>query len=268
MLIHTFLRSLLFGIILLASGGLSNAAVLTHVYRLDGSLADDLGGPNMTNNGGTLGAAGITFGMNQGPSLSSALNPTTYSVEMHFQLDSFSGWRKLLDFNNRVSDDGLYTYPILWHGPVFAPELSTYVGPYAPQPSVMVDVVLTRDSTGQTTAYFDGVLQWSFNDSASRAVFSGPNSIAYFLTDDTTGASNESSSGFIDYVRIWDGALTATEVANLTPPVPHDNQAAVPESASLLAWFTFALLGLVVRVKRGSENLFRRICAGCGQSIG
>jgi hypothetical protein len=45
------------------------SAALVADFQLNGTLADSLGGPDITNNGGTLGATGITFGVNQGSSL-------------------------------------------------------------------------------------------------------------------------------------------------------------------------------------------------------
>jgi hypothetical protein len=83
-------------------------AGLIHQYRLDGTLADDLGGPALVADGGTLGSTRYTFAANQGLSLSGGLsNPGLYSIEMVFQFATTSGFRKILDFKDRSSDLGL-----------------------------------------------------------------------------------------------------------------------------------------------------------------
>ena len=63
--------------------------------------------------GGTIGATRYTFGANQGLSLAySALASTRlYSIETVFEFDQFSLWRKIIDFNNRTTDDGFYFDP-------------------------------------------------------------------------------------------------------------------------------------------------------------
>src|SRR5262249_32305612 len=90
------------------AGSVVSTPAASHIYELNGSYADALGGPPLTPAGGTLGPSGYTFAEGQGPSLSSAVSPTTYSLEMLFRIDDTSSYRKLLDFKNRTSDDGLY----------------------------------------------------------------------------------------------------------------------------------------------------------------
>src|SRR5437868_2633399 len=84
-----------------------------HAYELNGSLADTYGGPALVNNGAALGATGLTFGVDQGPSLSSWLGGSAtngnYSIEMFFRLTNASGgYRKLIDFKGLTVDAGLY----------------------------------------------------------------------------------------------------------------------------------------------------------------
>src|SRR5262249_27264997 len=84
-------------------------AGLTHLYDLNGSFADAFGGPVMVVARGTLGATGYSFSFGQGPNVSNAVDAATYSIEMLFRIDDPSGYRRLLDFKNRTSDNGLYT---------------------------------------------------------------------------------------------------------------------------------------------------------------
>ena len=73
-------------------------------------------------------------------------------------------------------------------------------------------MVLTRNGgTDEFIVYVYGVQQIAFTDSASEAVFD----IIHFLRDDTLYGGSEHPSGFLDYVRIYDGVLTPVEVQAL-----------------------------------------------------
>ncbi|MDQ2867358.1 MAG: LamG domain-containing protein [Verrucomicrobiota bacterium] len=102
------------------------------------------------------------------------------------------------------------------------------------------EIVLTRDSaTGTVTVYTDGVAQFSFMDSMGFAVLGdAANDGNAFLTlcqDDGQGIGStnvdENTSGDIARLRLYDGVLSAEQVAVLQP---------VPEPA------TWGLLALAV----------------------
>src|SRR6185369_7292795 len=82
----------------------------THLYDLNGTYADLLGGQALVADGGTLDSGRYTFQPNQGLRLSGALTDTTnYSVRIVAELDTLSpNYVKILDFQNRTSDDGVY----------------------------------------------------------------------------------------------------------------------------------------------------------------
>ncbi|HEX9637490.1 MAG TPA: hypothetical protein VGB99_08145, partial [Acidobacteriota bacterium] len=63
----------------------------THVYELNGSLADTLGGPSLVASGsGVLGATGYTVAAHDsGLSLTGAMNPLSYSIEMVIRIDPY-----------------------------------------------------------------------------------------------------------------------------------------------------------------------------------
>src|SRR3954452_23454093 len=86
------------------------ASTLLHDYTLQNSLADNLGGPSLVSGGGVLSAAGYAFTASHGLSLSSGLTNTgDYSIALNFEFSNLSGYRKILDFDNRQLDYGLYT---------------------------------------------------------------------------------------------------------------------------------------------------------------
>lgn len=226
----------LFLSVLLLGAGAAGAATLTNDYLFQNTLADSLGGPSLVSLGGTLGSGIYTFGADQGLSLSGALpgnQDADYSIYLDFEFGTLGGYRKILDFKNLTSDNGLYN---------LSTDLNYFDFSFGPNgaftPGTFAQVVLTRDnSTGLVVGYVDGVQQISFTDTTSDAVFNAANNIINFFQDDDVTGGRESSSGSVTEIRIYDGALTASEVADLS---------SVPEPTSLVlagAGLLLCLLG-------------------------
>ena len=202
---------------LLVVGRGAHAQTPTHAYGLNGTFADALGGPSIEGLGGSLQSTGYRFGANQGLKLTGALNTDVYSVEFVFALDDVSQWnyRKLVDYTNLTSDRGLYSslgYPELYpeamsSAPVFASHKPT-------------QLVITRDASNLFSAYVNGALVLSLTDNGGAAMFPtiGGMSVGHFLVDDQETAGVESASGFVDYLRVYDQALSSREVAGLYTP--------------------------------------------------
>lgn len=201
----------------------------THDYQLNGTLTDELGGPELVAMGGMLTATGYEFGPNQGLNLSSALaSPGQYSIELVFSWDALSGgWQKIIDFHHLTSDVGLYTADDGLHflDRAFVGELFV--------PNAVHRVVLTRDDASDVVrAYVNGAQVWSFIDGPGDAVFNTTNHIIRFFQDDHSTGQQDSQSGFVDRIRIYDVVLTATEIAVLANPitVPEFDQRGSPFS--------------------------------------
>lgn len=204
-------------VFLLSCATSANAATLLHNYKFQGNLNDSLGGTALIADGGTLGPSNYSFDKNQGLTLSNGLAAgDSYSIALNFNFTTLNGWQKIVDFNGLVPDSGFYTldntlnfYPVT-NGSTPLLGLTN------------ADVVITRDSsTNVFTAYLNGVQELTFLDSSSLAVFSSANNIIHFFEDDATTGNNEAAPGVINSIRIWDGALSANEVANISAiPVP------------------------------------------------
>lgn len=182
-----------------ASG--ASAAVIAD-FQLNGALTNDAGGTiALVNNGGTLGATGITFAANQGPTLTNLGVLSEYTLETRFSLSTVSGFRKLADFKDRTADSGLYLLNgILDFFPLgFAPSASVGAGD-------LVTLVLTRNSANLLTGSINGVQQFSLLDAGGAAVINGN---LHLFRDDVASGGFESSSGFVDYVRLSDNQPTA-----------------------------------------------------------
>ncbi len=219
------------------------AAVLIHEYALRGTLEDNLGGSVLTAIGGQITDLGYVFSANQGIAFSSrSFTPSNYSVEFSFKLTTTTGSTKLLDFHHLTTEAGLYQN----NG-------SLAFSPSAPGAGVdfsageNVHVVLTREaSTSLVVGYVNGVQQFSFVDSAALASPPGFSNKLNFFVSDLSNA--QASGGTLNYLRIFNGALTGSDVSALFaggPPI------AVPEpSTFVLITLGGATLALVSRRNR------------------
>jgi len=176
-----------------------------------------------------VSASGYSFAARQGLSLSNAfVDFTNYSILLDFSFTDLTGYRKIVDFLNLASDNGLYN---LAQSLDFFPVANSGTADFAVNQPVRV--ILTRASSGNTvTGYVNGVSKISFTDSSSFAVFSAANNIAYFFEDDNVTSGNESSGGTATRVQIYNGVLTSAEAAALGgPPI---TSVGTPEPATLV----------------------------------
>jgi len=203
----------LLGIVMLFFFNHEVRAQLLHDYELNGDYLDAFGGNPMIPNGGSLTATEYVFGPDQGPNVSGVIDPGTYCIQLKFTPMATTGWRKILDFKNRTSDNGLY---------IFNSKLQFYPYPPGPDiafsPGVPVTVLFTRDATtGEMNGYVNGVWQWTITDTGNDATFTGPGNIIYILIDDLQ-VPGESMSGSLDFFRI-SGLNVGTLDLDLGDPV-------------------------------------------------
>jgi hypothetical protein len=230
----------------LCLAGGAQAAAVVHDYQLNGTLADALGGPALTaiNAGGangTIGATGFSFPANSGLQLTGGLfNADTYSIEMAFSFDSVSSWRRIIDFKDRSTDFGLYNFD---GGIQFFPFTT---GSTIFTPGGMVNLIITRDDAIDAfNVYAAGVNILSLTDTAGDAVFSTSGQIVNFFRDDVV-FPGEASAGFVDKIRFYDGALTATDAACLQTGTPE--ACGIPPVGAVPLPSTLALAGLALAV--------------------
>ena len=133
----------------------------------------------------------------------------SYTIVILFSFDEVSGWRRIVDFKNAMSDTGLYSL----NGALNFYNVA--LGASAPiVPGNYVQVVLTRDFSQTVVGYIDGVSQFTFADTSQFAMTDGTSLLRFFRDEDPV-APNEASSGSIARLRIYDGALTPSQVAAL-----------------------------------------------------
>jgi hypothetical protein len=220
------------------------AQTMIDEYALQGTLTDNLGGPSLSSLGGTITGSGYTFGPNQGLTLANpAMSTTTYSIELVLSLTTVSGYRKILDFNHLGADAGFYNlngqlnfYPVATGTPV------DFVSGNS------VTIALTRDgATNAMAGYVNGVQRFTFTDSSLYGVLGG-SPLLNILVDDFNTSQGEASGGTLTSLRIFNGALSSTQVNALYLSGP----AAVPEPA------TYALLAGGLGVVAWRRRQFRR----------
>lgn len=175
------------------------------------------------------------------------LPSSSYSVELVFEFfDRDSAWRRIVDVENRASDDGFYVDP--------SNSLDIYPVTGSPQSfatGVYHHVVLTNDN-GTADAYLDGVFQFSATTNLMdiNNINNPGNLLNLFLDNNQGPAQDEWSNGNIALARFYDTVLTADQVAALAA-----NPFNTPEPSSLvLAGLGLAGLLSVARRRVGSER--------------
>lgn len=209
-------------------------AGLIHQFNLNGSLADSVGTAKLVGMGGTVGANAYAFGANQGLRLETQLGGV-YTIDMRFHFDSFANYGRIVDFKNLVGDDGFYasTDKLRLFG-------TNGIGGNL-DAGVDSRVTLTRDAQKMFKVYQNGELVFSVADSGGIADF-GQN-FAHFFRDNNGSNSEEANPGAVDYIRVYDTALSSDEVRALTPP---DAQVSEPATFGMMG-AGLALLGFTRR---------------------
>ena len=189
----TFLLAAVAASALLVAGAAT--AALVGDFQLNNSLANGVANAvTLSDNGGLLGATGIAFGRNQGPTITGLGMLTEYTLETRFSFANLNGYRKIADFRDRASDTGFYT---LFSNLNFYNIASPSGNPFAA--NTLATATLSRTSMGQLTGYVNGVEQFTVLDSGNLAVI---NNTLHMFRDDFATGQGESSSGFVDYVTI------------------------------------------------------------------
>ena len=144
-----------------------------------------------------------------------------YSVELTFEFTELAafggGWRRIIDTQNRQSDNGFYVEPgnALQVYPV-ATGTTTFTTPG------FHDVVLTNFVIGgvrEVKAYLDGTLELtSDTDQLNLDNANNPGHLLHLFLDNIAGpAQQEFANGRIASLRIFDGIVVPTPISEPAP---------------------------------------------------
>ena len=214
----------------------------THVYHLNGTLADQNGGPSLVSDGGLLSASGYFFDNNKGLSLSNVFaTDQSYSLVIHSRFNGILGavgWQKIVDFWDRTSDHGMYSY---FGSADFDPYTLTVGVDY--QPGVFSTTILTRDASDLTLRiYVDGIHRYTITDGGGYSNFNP--GIARFFEDDYVTNETEFGGGLVDYIATYNTVLSDEDAVNIS-----NGLVVTPEPSTLvfLATGLFATIGVARR---------------------
>jgi len=167
---------------------------------------------------------------------------SSYSVDMVFSLASITGgdgWVRLIDVENRQSDDGFYVNP--------SHQLDVYDASGSGgtvSANTYENVALTVSGT-TVTAYLNGNV--AFTDTTGLMAIANPGNLMDFFLDNTVGGGQgEFSNGKIALLDIYSGVLSAGQVAAINnSPLPTQGGSSVPELPGTAGLMSFAVAGLV-----------------------
>ncbi len=192
-------------------------------YQFQGNLNSSVAGaPAMTNLTGSGGANSfatdtidgytrqtLRFPFNSGLAVNTAgslIPNNTYTIVILFRFDQISGFRRVVSFDNRTTDDGAY----IQDGRLEFE--STANSPFVA--STYIQVALVRDATGVIRGYRDGVQRIPVNMNDGGTFQISPTNILSFFQDDIA-APNEASAGNVARIRLYDAPMTTAQVQAL-----------------------------------------------------
>lgn len=198
-------------------------------------------------------------------------NYGVYSIEMRLKFDRLrnetppgsygedQAWIKLLDFTDGTYALGLFVEDVIrWGGPGNEgkiefiasggrPDGYDYVG-VSPDGVVKKQTwfhtVLTRDASAKVVCYLDGVKMFEFQDVWDDAVLDAPDNTLRFMQPDNYALTTwpypvlSVTQGDLDFMRLYDQALTQEEVLTLlVPPLASDfNGDSAVDGLDLAIW--------------------------------
>ncbi len=208
--------------LLASEGSPVSAQTLCADYRLENTLASTDGkapalaplGDNAFAREEVGGAVRPALRFPKGSGL--AITPATavvagdaYTIIIEFRFDETESWRRIIDFRNATTDEGLYSKDgrLEFYSIAIGKEVVI-------KPNTWVQVMLTRNRFGKVVGYVDGKPQFAFTDTEKRALPDAANTLRFFRDD-----GDEQSAGAVARIRIYGGALTTAR--NVRRPSGH-----------------------------------------------
>jgi hypothetical protein len=133
------------------------------------------------------------------------ISGSDYSVEMVVELTSDSGWRRLLDSQDRQSDAGYYIDPdnAIDNFPNGGGTVNQFTN------NTFFDIFVTVNPSNNVVGYLNGGQQFA---DISTSLDVATNTLGFFLDNTAGGGQGEWSSGDVALIKVFNTALTADQV--------------------------------------------------------
>lgn len=177
--------------------------------------------------------------------LTNAAIGNTYTIALKFSFNTVTSWRKIIDYENRVSDNGFYYYQQklqFYNGGSTFNSTTTYPA------NTVLDLVVVREATtgvaGTFTVYGVGsdnslTQLFQYSDTTGNSIphltVGGETKLGFFF-DDIATSSEATPNGKVYDLRIWAGdALTPQTLSEVaTRPSQATNVVATPQPQSVV----------------------------------
>lgn len=193
-----------------------------------------------------------------------ALGPS-YSMSLKFEFSQVSSYRKIVDYENYLSDNGFY---LLSGGINFYP-LGTSATTYAA--NTVLNLLVSRESAplagqpnrGIFTVYiYSGstltqVLQVTDTTGSSIAANSGSGSLLGFFFDDGATSGEATPSGKVYDLKLWSNtALTAAQVGAVATAAPTVTAPSTPATPTATAGSVSATVSIAAPSSGGTPDTY------------
>ena len=132
----------------------------------------------------------------------------SYSIELVFKFENLSSWKRIIDFKNRSSDNGVYAKDgkLNFYNVTISSDAPFTVNEYS-------HLVVTRDTSNNNlfSMFINGEFINSFNDNNELSLLNANNVLHFFQDDLAVG--NEASAGEVALIRLYNYALSASEIS-------------------------------------------------------
>jgi hypothetical protein len=131
---------------------------------------------------------------------------STYSIELYFVFDDVNGWKRVIDWKNRTTDDGAYVYygQIGFYDFAISDSAPVKQGEYT-------YYIVTRDGiTKNLKIYTDATTEINFTDADNEGVIDTSHVLNFFFDD--LQVQDEASSGAVALLNIYNYVLDSVTV--------------------------------------------------------
>lgn len=129
-----------------------------------------------------------------------------YTIEIYFEFDELSSWKRVVDWKNRKTDWGAYVYngELNFYNILYSEEAPVVAGEFT-------YYVITRDAaTKKVLIYTDAEVKIDFIDNGNHALIDD-DGVLNFFHDDLI-VTNEASPGSVGLLKLYNYTLDSTKI--------------------------------------------------------